>query len=103
MIVRKRIDINKPLTEEQIAMIERAAKMPIPEDSDIPPLTKEQLAEFHRVSKEHDISRRKVMVTLRISPWALSRAKSLGKGYTAVLSRILEDALANPDVIEKYL
>lgn len=103
MIVRKRIDISQPPTPEQLEMLQRAAEMPIPEDSDLPPLTEEQLSQFHRVSEEHNIARRKVTVTLRISPQALARAKSLGKGYTSVMSRVLENALADPEVIEKYL
>lgn len=103
MIVRKRINIYRDPTPEEIAELDRAAQMPIPEDSDIPPLTKEQLAQFHRVSDEHNYARRKGTVTLRLSPAAIKRAKSLGKGYTSVLSRILEAALADPETIEKYL
>lgn len=29
--------------------------------------------------------------------------KSIGKGYTSVLSRILESALENPDIVKHYL
>lgn len=103
MIVRKTIDVSQPLTPEQIEMFERAAQMPIPEDSDMPELTDEELSHFKRVSKEHQFIRRKGTVTLRLSPAAIKRAKSLGKGYTSVLSRILEAALADPETIEKYL
>lgn len=103
MIIRKRIDLDKPLTTEQLAMLERAAQLPIPEDSDIPELTDEQLAQFHRVSDERVKERRKGTVTLRLSPQAIRRARSLGKGYTSVLSRILEAALADPEIIERYL
>ena len=38
-------------------------------------------------------------MTLRLSAKSLRKAKSLGKGYTAVLSRILEDALNDNEVI----
>lgn len=103
MIVRKKIDVSRSLTSEEEAMLERAAQMPIPEDSDLPPLTEEQLAQFHRVSKENNTARRKVTVTLRISPQALERARSLGSGYTSVLSRILESALADPEIIKEFL
>lgn len=48
-----------------------------------------------RVSENNRAERRKQTVTLRLSPQALRTAKSLGKGYTSVLSRILENALAD--------
>jgi hypothetical protein len=42
-------------------------------------------------------------VTLRISQKSLRKAKSLGKGYTAVLSRILENALNDDELIKRNL
>lgn len=103
MIVRKTIDVSRDLTPEEIEMLDRAAQMPIPEDSEIPEFTKEELARFHRVSEEHNFGRRKQTITLRLSPQAISKAKSLGKGYTSILSRILENALNDPEMIERYL
>ena len=50
-IVRKEIDITKPLTDEQIEMLKEAEAAPIVFDEDCPELTKEQLSEFHRVSE----------------------------------------------------
>ena len=50
-IVRKEIDITKPLTDEQIKMLEEAEAAPIVFDEDCPELTEEQLSEFHRVSE----------------------------------------------------
>ncbi|MEE3472954.1 MAG: BrnA antitoxin family protein, partial [Butyrivibrio hungatei] len=47
--------------------------------------------------------RRKKTVTIRLSSKSLSKAKSLGKGYTSVLSRILEEALDDDDLIRKCL
>ena len=101
--ITKWIDINRDLTPEELEMIERAKSMPIVYDEDCPELTKEQLAQFYSVKEARQNDRRKQTVTLRLSPWALNRAKSLGKGYTSVLSRILENALRDTDVIQKYL
>jgi hypothetical protein len=39
----------------------------------------------------------------RLSPEALKKAKMLGKGYTSVLSRILEEALDSPEKIRHNL
>ena len=82
MITQKRIDMNRPLTEAQEKMLEELALRQAAPDNEFPELTQEQL---------------------RLSPQALSKARSLGKGYTSVLSRILENALNNPDVIRQNL
>ena len=42
---------------------------------------------------------RKQTVTLRLSPQVLRTAKSLGKGYTSVLSRIIEGSLADEESV----
>ncbi len=97
------IDVSKPLTPEQIEMLEKAKQMPITYDEDCPELTEEQLKQFRRVSEIRREERRKQTVTLRISPQALEKARSLGKGYTSVLSRILESVLNDNDLIEHFL
>ncbi len=51
MVVSKDIDINKPLSDDEKKMLERADKMPIVYDEDSPELTLEQLTEFRRVSE----------------------------------------------------
>ena len=103
MIIRKEIDLNDPLTPEQIQMLSALADKPVTPDEDCPELTAEQLAQFQKISETNRANRRKQTVTLRLSPQALKKAKSLGKGYTSVLSRILENALNNPDSMQHYL
>lgn len=99
------IDINSlpALSEEQIRLLKDLEERPEVFDKDNPPLTKEQLAKFKSLSEAGRQKRRKETVSLRLSPRALNKAKSLGKGYTAVLSRILEEALEDNDLIERYL
>ncbi len=103
MTVKKKIDLDKELTKEQKKMLEKAASMPVTFDADSPELTEEELLEFKRISEKNRSDRRKQTVTLRLSPQALKKAKSLGKGYTSVLSRILEDALNDNELIRKNL
>lgn len=103
MIIRKEIDLNAPLTDEQKQMLKALKDRPIEFDEDCPELTEEQLSQFKRVSEEHRAERRKQTVTLRLSPQALKKAQSLGKGYTSVLSRILENVLSDNEVIKHYL
>ena len=101
--IKKSIDVNAKLTEEQISMLKKAEEMPPSYDEDNPPLTKSELKQFKRVSdviKEERENTRKQNVTLRLSPGAVSKAKSLGKGYTSILAKIIEKALDNPDITE---
>lgn len=103
MVKTHYIDFDKELTESQIKELEEAEKAPIVPDEDCPELTDEQLLQFRRISDERQEERRKQSVTLRLSPQAVRTAKSLGKGYTSVLSRILESALADSETIKHFL
>lgn len=91
------------LTNEQINEIKEAAKKPIVFDEDCPELTDKELSKFRKISDIRKEERRKQTVTLRLSSKSLRKAKSLGKGYTAVLSRILENALNDDDLIKRNL
>lgn len=103
MTIRKEIDFDKPLTNEQIKMLEALEERPVVCDEECPELTDEELSEFKRISDQKREERRKQTVTLRLSPQALSKAKSLGKGYTSILARILEKALEDNEIIRKCL
>lgn len=72
-------------------------------DEDNHIITIEQITEFKRIAAERKAERNKQIVAIRLSPQALAKAKALGKGYTSVLSRILENALNDPDVIKANL
>ena len=102
-MVRKNIDINQKPTKEQAAMLKSAALLPIPSDAEYPEFTDKELAQFKSVSRANAEARHKQTVTLRLSPQATKNAKALGKGYTSVLSRILEQALSDPNTIRRYL
>ncbi len=103
MIIRKEIDFKQPLTEEQKQILENLKTRPVEPDEDFPELTEEQLAKMKKISEIRREERKKQTVTLRLSPQALKTAKSLGKGYTSVLSRILESALTDEELIKQYL
>jgi len=84
-------------------MLMKAAELPIHAESEYPEFSETELMQFKRISSERRADRQKQTVTLRLSPQALEKARSLGKGYTSVLSRILEKALDNPDTIKYNL
>ena len=101
MMVRK--EIKNTISREQMAMLEALKdREPVP-DEDIPELTDEELSQFRRISEIKREERRKQTVTLRLSPQAFNKAKSLGKGYTSVLGRILEEALNDPKIVGRNL
>jgi uncharacterized protein (DUF4415 family) len=101
--MRKTIDITKSPSQEQVEMLTKAAKFPIHAEAEYPEFSEMELMQFKRISGERRADRQKQTVTLRLSPQALEKARSLGKGYTSVLSRILEKALENHDTIKRNL
>ena len=103
MVIRTTLEERGAITPEEIEMLEKVSKAPIVFDEDSPELTEDELKGFRRVSEANRLERNKQTVTLRLSPQALRKAKSLGKGYPSVLSRILEGALSDNDVIRHYL
>ncbi len=104
--VRKTIDVTKKPTRKQMKMLEKAERKKPVYDKDNPPLTKEELKQFHRVSdiiREEREEKCKQNVTIRLSPETLKKARALGKGYTSILAKILEKALNNPDITEQLM
>ena len=101
--MRKKIDVKKVPSAEQLAMISLASKAKLPADSEYPEFSDKELLQFKKISDKNKLNRQKQTITLRLSPGALAKAKSLGKGYTSILSRILESALDNTEVVKRYL
>lgn len=93
-------ELTSGLTEEELLELERAANSPIVHDEDSPEMTKEMLMQFKRMNKEERV---KQTVSLRLSPSTLKKAKSLGKGYTSVLSRLLDLAINDEEMLKKCL
>ncbi|MCR5669773.1 MAG: BrnA antitoxin family protein [Butyrivibrio sp.] len=104
--VRNTINVAAPLTKKQKAMLKKAESRPITYDKENPPLTSEELKQFHRVSdiiKEEREEKCKHNVTIRLSPETLKKARALGKGYTSILAKIIEKALDNPNITEQLM
>lgn len=97
------IETGQKPTEEQLEEIKEGAKHKVVFDEDAPELSKKQLAEFAALAKQRREEKRKPVLALRISPSTMKFAKSLGKGYTGVLSRILDEAVKDPEIVKKCL
>ena len=102
-IVRTLIRPGQQPTEAQIREIERAASMPVHPDADAPELTLEQYAEMAALAKQRRSQGVKPVIALRISPDTLEKAKATGKGYTGFLSRLLDNAINDPQLVARSL
>ncbi len=105
MLITKKIDLNKPykLTEEEIAMLKALKDRPVVPDEDCPELTEEQLNEMVEERRIRLALQRKQVVSVRLSNRALEKAKSFGKGYTSVLSQILERVLTDNSILKQLV
>ncbi len=103
MITKHNIDVSEQLSDKEIIMFEEARKKEIAFDDDCRELTEDELKKFKRISEQKRKERQKQNVTIRLSYNSLQKAKSLGKGYTSILGRILENALNDNETIQKYL
>ena len=103
--MKKTIKVEKlgDITEKQLMEIENAKRHDIVFDEDSPEITEEMMEQFRRVAKDKREERQKQVLTLRVSAETMKKAKSLGKGYTGILSRILEYALNDPEIIRRCL
>ncbi len=93
-------ELNQELTPEEIRELEAAeAKTPV-FDEDSPAMTMEQLMQFKRMNREN---RTKQTISLRVSPATLKKAKQYGKGYTSLLSRLLDIAINDEELVRKCI
>lgn len=77
--------------------------MPITFDEDSPEYTYEELEEMRLAAIKKRAEQRKEVVAIRLSPDTIKKAKSLGKGYTSFLSRLIENAINDKDIVSRSL
>ena len=92
--------LNTELTAEEMQELVNAEKKEPVFDDDSPLLMKEQLMQFKRINREN---RTKPTISLRISPATLKKAKQYGKGYTGLLSRLLDAAIEDEELVRKCI
>ena len=100
MVKMKLSDLNAELTEEELRELDEAEKKEPIFDDDSPLMMKEQLMQFKRINHEN---RTKPTISLRISPATLKKAKQYGKGYTGLLSRLLDAAIEDEELVRKCI
>ena len=102
-IVQMIIHSGQQPTEDQIREIELAASRPVEPDEDCPELTLEQYAEMAAIARARRAKSVKTVIALRISPETLEKARATGKGYTGFLSRLLDNAIDDPQLVSRSL
>lgn len=93
-------ELNNELTRDELLELELAEKREPVYDEDAPEMTYEQLMQFKRINHEN---RTKPTVSLRITPATLNKAKQYGKGYTGLLSRLLDIAINDEEMVKKCI
>ena len=93
-------DLNKELTTQEQNELKAAENKTIIPDEDCPFMTKDQLMQFKRINHEN---RTKTTISLRISPGTLKKAKKYGKGYTGLLSRLLDAVIDDEELVKKCI
>ena len=72
-------------------------------DQTVQKMTSEQYEEFDALAERKREEMKKQVLTVRVSPQTMNKAKALGKVYTGILSRLLELALEDPEMVRKCL
>ncbi|KIR03541.1 hypothetical protein P261_02356 [Lachnospiraceae bacterium TWA4] len=100
--IKTKVYENQKPTKEQIEEIHEAITYPVEPDDDCPELTDEQLMKLASMAKEQR-AKKKQLVSLRVSPDTLEKAKKLGAGYTGILSRLLDLAINDAEMLERSI
>ena len=106
-IVTTTIKVGQKIPKEILKQAKREAreakKLPPIYDPECPPSSPEALAEFAAMAREIRKNRRNPspVVALRVKPDVLKKYKSLGKGYTTIMSDVLDYVADNPEILYK--
>lgn len=64
-------------------------------------MTEEQIKELKSIAQQRREEAKKTIISLRLNNKTLEKARSLGKGYTGILSRLLDLAIEDPEMLKK--
>ena len=91
-------DLDSNITAEAMKELEAAEKMMPLFDEDSPEMIEDMLPQFKRM---HQVSRVKKTASIRLSEKAQLFSKNYGKGYTSFLSRLIDAALDDENLVKK--
>lgn len=90
-------EIDNSLSEEELKQLDVAAKKKPIFDDDSPEMTLDMLKQFKRMN------RTKQTASIHLSPKAQSFCKAYGKGYISFLSRLIDAALDDEELVKKCI
>jgi len=96
----KMTDLTPELTPDEQLELEAAAALAPQFDEDSPEMSQKALESFKRL---RNAGRNKQTISLRLSPQTMAAAKKYGKGYTSFLSRLLDEAIKDEDLVRKCI
>lgn len=100
MVTKTLSELSKDLTAEELMELKAAESRQPVMDEDSPAMTMEQLLQFKSINHKN---RTKPTVSLRVSQDTLKKAKQYGKGYTSFLSRLLDVAINNEEIVRQCI
>jgi len=98
-ITRSTVWVGQKPPKEVIKRIKEAARKPIRYTDDCPPSSPEALKEFAHLAAERNRRKKKKSITIRIAPDILESYKTMGDGYTGIMSDVLKYAVNNPGIL----
>ena len=100
-IIKSTVKVGEKPPKEVIKRLKQAARRPINYTEDAPRSNPEALKEFAQLAAERNRRKKKQTITIRIAPDILESYKTMGSGYTGIMSDVLSYAVNNPAVLSE--
>ena len=84
-------ELNKTLSEEELAELEAAEKKPLVYDDDCPAMTSDMLKQFKPFGS----------IMIKLSPSEMKTVKSWGPNYHSILNKLVSLAIGDKDLIKR--
>lgn len=101
--IKRVVHVGDRPTAEAVEEVRKAQGMPIVYDEDSPELTDEDYARMAKAARAQRAGDQRVPVSLRVKRRTLAKAKATGKGYTGFLSRLIDNAIEDEELVKKSL
>ena len=98
-IIKSTVRVGEKPPKDVIKRLKQAAQRPINYTEEAPRSSPEALKEFAQLAAERNRRKKKRTITIRIAPDVLESYKTMGSGYTGIMSDVLQYAVNNPAVL----
>jgi len=98
-IIKSMVKVGQKPPKEVVKRLKKIARLPINYTEDCPPSSPETLKEFAQLAAERNRRKKKQSITIRVNPDILEKYKTMGSGYTGIMSDVLQYAVNNPSVL----